>query len=103
MPEGWIICEAALTETFFLLDDRYKTELIGFLRNRSIRIAFNLANEIEPVLALMDKYADVPMSLADACIVRMTEVLSDPLVLTTDSDFRVYRRHSRHVVPCRTP
>ena len=51
----------------------------------------------------MEKYADVPMSLADACLVRMTEILSDPVVLTTDSDFRIYRRHGRHVVPCITP
>ena len=55
------------------------------------------------VLKLMQKYSDVPMSLADACLVRMTETLADPVVLTTDADFRVYRRHSRHVVPCVTP
>jgi len=51
----------------------------------------------------MQKYSDVPMSLADACLVRMTETFADPVVLTTDADFRVYRRHSRHVVPCVTP
>jgi uncharacterized protein len=43
------------------------------------------------------------MSLADACIVRMTEIVSDPIVLTTDTDFRIYRRHSRQVIPCRMP
>lgn len=51
----------------------------------------------------MRKYADVPMSLADACLVRMTEVLPEPIVLTTDADFRVYRRHGRQVVPCVLP
>jgi uncharacterized protein len=44
------------------------------------------------------------MSLADACLVRMTETLADPVFLTTDSDFHIYRRHSRQVVlsvmPC---
>ena len=49
------------------------------------------------------KYEDVPMSLADACLVRMTETLPDPIILTTDSDFRIYRRHSRQMVPCLTP
>ena len=67
------------------------------------RIAFDLAQHVEPVLRLMQKYADVPMSLADACLVRMTEIHADPIVLTTDEDFRIYRRHSRHVVPCVTP
>ena len=103
LPPPWSICEAALTETFFLLEDKHKATLIELTRGGSLEIAFNLANELDPVLALMEKYANVPMSLADACIVRMTEILPDPLVLTTDSDFRVYRRHSRQVVPCRTP
>lgn len=43
------------------------------------------------------------MSLADACLVRMTETLDDPLLLTTDTDFHVYRRHGRQTVPCLMP
>jgi uncharacterized protein len=57
----------------------------------------------QPVLNLLQKYADVPMSLADACLVRMTETLPDPIILTTDADFRIYRRHSRQMVPCSMP
>jgi len=51
----------------------------------------------------MKKYRNVPMSLADACLVRMTEIAADPILMTTDSDFRLYRRHGRQVVPCVTP
>lgn len=51
----------------------------------------------------MQKYADVPMSLADACLVRMTKALSDSVILTTDADFLICRRHSRQVVPCMMP
>jgi len=51
----------------------------------------------------MQKYADIPMSLADACLVRISETLAEPIILTTDADFRVYRRHGRQVVPCMTP
>jgi hypothetical protein len=65
--------------------------------------AFDLANDLDRVLRLMHKYANVPMSLADACLVRMSETLEDPVVLTTDGDFRIYRRHGRQVVPCVTP
>ncbi|MGH8650250.1 MAG: hypothetical protein ACREUP_13260, partial [Burkholderiales bacterium] len=68
-----------------------------------LRLAFDLCDQLEPVLKLMQKYADLPMSLADACLVRMSETLSDSLVLTTDADFRVYRRHGRQVVPCLMP
>jgi uncharacterized protein len=62
-----------------------------------------LGLDLKAVLALMRKYADVPMSLADACLVRMTETLADPVLLTTDTDFGIYRRHSRLVVPCVLP
>ena len=51
----------------------------------------------------MLKYVDVPMSFADACLVRMTETLPDPILLTTDRDFRIYRRHGRQVIPCKMP
>jgi predicted nucleic acid-binding protein len=73
------------------------------LRRRAVLAAFDLDNDIESILKLLQKYADIPMSLADACLVRMTETLSDPMILTTDSDFRIYRRHSRQVVPCVMP
>lgn len=66
-------------------------------------VAFDLAKDLEPVLKFMQKYSNVPMSLADACLVRMTETFVDSVVVTTDADFRIYRRHSRHVVPCVTP
>ena len=102
-PPPWSTCEAALSEAFHLLGVRGAPALAALLRRGSLRAAFDLGDQLEPVLQLMQKYANVPISLADACLVRMTETLSDPLLLTTDSDFRVYRRHSRHVVPCLMP
>ena len=62
------------------------------LRRRALLIGFSLAENLEPVLKLLEKYSDGPLSLADACLVRMTETFGDPLLLTTDDDFRVYRR-----------
>ena len=38
---------------------------------------------------LHQKYADRPMSLADACIVRMAEIHERHAVLTLDSDFLI--------------
>ena len=102
-PPPWSTCEAALSETFHLVRVRGAPSLNELLRRGSLLVAFELAKNLEPVLKLLQKYADVPMSLADACLVRMTETFADPIVLTTDADFRVYRRHSRHVVPCVTP
>jgi len=99
----WKTCEAVLSEAFHLLGARGRPGLTVLLRRAAVIPAFDLAEELERVLILMQKYANVPMSLADACLVRMSETLADPVILTTDADFRVYRRHSRQVVPCMTP
>lgn len=103
LTQPWITCEAALSETFYLLGRHGERKLAALLRRGVVSPRFDLETELEPVLALMNKYADVPMSLADACIVRMTEILAHPLVVTTDRDFCVYRRHSRQIIPCLLP
>ena len=51
----------------------------------------------------MTRYASVPMSLADSCLVRMSEIYPDCRILTLDSDFRVYRRNGRQMIPTITP
>lgn len=92
-----------MSETFHLLDGHGGPALAALLHRRAVVSAFNLNQDLERTLKLMEKYSDTPMSLADACLVRMTETLDDPLLLTTDTDFRIYRRHSRQAVPCVTP
>ena len=102
-PAPWRTCEAVLSETFFVAGAAVRRVLAEMLRRDLLVCDFSLREERAAVLALMDKYADVPMSLADACLIRMSETLPDPVILTTDSDFRIYRRHSRQVIPCLTP
>jgi hypothetical protein len=92
-----------LSEAFHLLGSAGSPALGELLRRRSLRVAFDLSKDTAGVLRLMEKYADVPMGLADACLVRMTESMEDAVVLTTDEDFRIYRRHGRQVVPSRIP
>ncbi|HJQ57040.1 MAG TPA: PIN domain-containing protein [Vineibacter sp.] len=102
-PPPWVTCEAVVSEAFHLLDIRGRAALVGVLRRRAVISVFRLDEDTEQVLRLMEKYADVPMSFADGCLVRMTEKLPDPVLLTTDSDFRVYRRNSRQAIPCEIP
>jgi predicted nucleic acid-binding protein len=99
----WKTCEAVLSETFHLLGSLGRPSLTALLRRGAVVPAFDLSDELDRVLALLQKYTDVPMSLADACLVRMSETLADPVILTTDEDFHIYRRHGRQVVPCMTP
>jgi len=69
----------------------------------AIKIDFGLAKELRAVRKLMNKYATLPMSLADACLVRMTELDARTGVLTLDKDFRIYRRHGRQAIPVIIP
>jgi predicted nucleic acid-binding protein len=102
LPPPWKTCEAVLSEVFHLLETDPKP-LANLLRRGSVACAFRLDEGVAETLRLLEKYADVPMSLADACLVRMTETLADPILLTTDADFLIYRRHGRQVVPCVMP
>jgi len=102
-PGPWVTCEAVVSEAFFLLHEPHARALETLLRQGHLRMGLNLADELVQVLDLRAKYADVPMSLADACLVRLSETRPDPVVLTTNADFKIYRRHSRRVVPCLQP
>ena len=102
-PPPWITCEAALSEAFCLLRQHGAVPLIELLHRGSVACPFHLHGNTEEVLSLLRKYAGVPMSLADACLVRLSETMSQPILLTTDSDFRIYRRHGRRAIPCLMP
>lgn len=98
-------CEPVITEICFLLE-RKGVDSRRFLRQvatRQIDIRFDLRAELASAIDLMSRYRDTPMSLADACLVRMSESLEDCPVLTTDGHFRVYRRNGRQVIPTIMP
>lgn len=68
-----------------------------------IQISFSLKNEITDLRKLMRRYRSVPMSLADACLVRMSELNQDMKILTLDSDFLIYRRNRHAIIPVIMP
>ena len=102
-PPPWISCEAVLSETSHLLGRRGIPSLASLLRRGALVCRYRFADDMDAVLKLLEKYSDVPISFADACLVRMTETLNDPMLLTTDADFRIYRRHGRQIIPCLLP
>ena len=99
----WLTCEAVLSEAFHLLGARGGAALGSLLRRDALQCRFRFAGDTDRVLKLLEKYASVPMSFADACLVRMTEIASDPVLLTTDGDFHIYRRLGRLTIPCVLP
>lgn len=66
-------------------------------------IPFSLRGEAGPVQHLLGKYSNLPMSLADACLVRMAEIYQESVILTLDSDFAIYRRGGSSVIPTLRP
>jgi predicted nucleic acid-binding protein len=92
-----LVCEPVLTEATYLLARYPKAQdaLFELLQNGALSIAFRIEEHVNPLRQLLQKYRDTPMSLADACVVRMAEIHDRYDVLTLDSDFSVYRKHGR--------
>ena len=72
-----------------------KDDVLKMLTSGVLQIDFSLADEVSAVKTLMKKYADVPMSLADACLVRMSEIIDGSAVFTLDGDFHIYRKNGK--------
>ena len=92
-----LVCEPVLTEAFYLLERFPKAQdaLFGLLQNGALKVAFRLEEHLGALHRLAGKYRDTPMSLAEACVVRMAEIHESHSVLTLDSDFTAYRKHGR--------
>lgn len=101
LDEPLLTCEAVLTEACFLLarSPNGVQQLWKLFQRGGVQVGFSLVLETGAVSNLMSRYANVPMSLADACLVRMTELNDRATVLTLDSDFRIYRKNRRQSIP----
>ena len=98
-------CESVISEACFLLrhSEIGIKNIFQLLERELIKISFQLESEIGVVKNLMSKYKDIPMSLADACLVRMSEQISDSTICTLDKDFRIYRKDKRKFIPLIIP
>jgi predicted nucleic acid-binding protein len=97
-------CEAVILETAWVLESPVRVLTLLARGDLLIDPSFAFAKELPRLLELCRKYADRPMDLADACLVRMTELTARCKLWTIDrEDFTAYRRHGRHHVPCEFP
>ena len=105
LPAPLLTCEPVLTEALFLLSKQAGGQRVFFdlLASGLLQVSFSVQAEHRALSQLMMKYKDLPMSLADACLVRMAELYSDSPVFTLDKHFRVYRRNSRRTIPLIVP
>jgi uncharacterized protein len=100
-----LTCEPVLTEAAFLLKrEGCETDpLFELLERGVLRVGLEIEDQLPDLRALMRRYRDRPMSLADACLVRMAEIHPGSIVFTLDGDFRIYRRHGSKVIPTLMP
>ena len=105
LEPAFITCEAVLTEACFLYARAGgdPAKIIGKVRQGLLDATFTLASEAAGIELPMRRYADTPMALADACLVRLSEVHKDCRVLTLDKHFKHYRRYGRSVIPLISP
>jgi len=101
----FITCEAVVSEAGFLLRKVSGgfNSLLTFLREAPIIIHPIYDGNKNNILDLLDRYSDVPMSFADACLVRLSELYPDAPILTLDSDFLIYRRNKNERLPVLLP
>lgn len=102
LPAPWLVCEPVLAEVAAYIET--PLPVLKMLARGDLELGFSLVQELDRVLELASRFSDRPMDLADACVVRMSEIFPDATVFTVDrQDFTVYRRHGRQVVPCVFP
>lgn len=100
-----LTCEAVVSESCFLLRqyENGASHVLSLLERELLTIPFCLKDELRAVKTLLNKYKDIPMSLADGCLVRMAEQITDSVIFTLDCDFKVYRKSRRKVIPLIIP
>jgi uncharacterized protein len=98
-------CEAALTEAMFLVRQHTngRETLLEMLNEGFLVIDFQLSQHKDTILSMVRRYVNVPMSLADACLVRMAELMPQSAIFTLDSDFHIYRKNARYAITTITP
>lgn len=100
-----LTCEAVLAEAWHLLSGTAKGQLaiLDLLAAGTIVVELSLCAELAAVRRLVTRYRDRPMSLADACLVRLAELFDEARVVTVDRDFSVYRKNGRQAIPLVSP
>lgn len=100
-----LTCEAVLAEAWHLLRGTTNGQraLLDLIGSGTVAVEFALMAELQSVRRLLLRYRDRPMSLADACLVRLAELFDDATVVTLDGDFAVYRKNGRQAIPLVSP
>jgi uncharacterized protein len=100
MQPPFITCEAVLAEASYLVSPipGARLALMEMLKEDFLHIGLQVKEHADAIAAMIERYTNVPMSLADACLVRLAELHPKSPVFTLDSDFSIYRKNGRQVI-----
>ena len=98
-------CQPVITEVLFLLKRAGLNPdwILAMIERGDLLCDFDLHGEVAALRRLLRQYRDLPATLADVCLVRMSEIHPDSIVLTLDRDFAVYRKNRRQTIPILAP
>jgi predicted nucleic acid-binding protein len=96
----FLTCEPVIAEACFLIERRgvSGTVILERIENGLLRVGLEIEDHCAALKNLMNRYRSVSMSLADSCLVRMSEIYPKSELFTLDHDFRVYRRNGRQMI-----
>lgn len=105
LPTPLLTSEPVLTEASYLLrrEGCDADEMFALAVESVVRVGLRFEDEQASLRELMARYRSVPMSLADATLVRLSELHRDCQVFTLDTDFHIYRRHGNKGIPVLMP
>jgi len=87
-------CEAVVAEACFLMRKVHATgpaEVVALARRGVYNIAISAEEHWANIEALLRKYSDRPISLADACLITCAEAYEESRIATFDGDFGIYK------------
>lgn len=100
-----VTCEAVLAEATYLTRQvsGARIALIEMVGEGFLSLGLAISDQHAALLSMLRRYANVPMSLADACLVRLAELHPQSPILTLDRDFAVYRKNGRQAIQLLCP
>jgi len=89
-----------ITEVCHMLDFNIGAQIdfLKWIKLGGLKVEDIETEEIHKIIKLSEKYSDIPMDLADATLIIISERLGIKEIITIDSDYYIYRTTQREML-----
>lgn len=89
-----------ITEVCHMLDFNINAQIdfLKWIKLGGLKVEDIETEEIDKIIKLSEKYSDIPMDLADATLIIISERLGIKEIITIDSDYYIYRTTEREML-----